>query len=83
VENPANVKKKLPTVEIDLNQCKGCALCIESCMPKVLSLSPAYNQLGYQYAVYGGNGCTGCEACYYACPEPGAIAVYKEKKVKA
>jgi len=74
------MEKKFPTVEIDVNQCKGCALCIENCPPKVLSLSIAYNRLGYQYAEYKGQGCSGCEACFYACPEPGAITIIKEKK---
>ncbi|MCM2324337.1 MAG: 4Fe-4S dicluster domain-containing protein [Oligoflexia bacterium] len=73
---------KLPAVEIKSNQCKGCGLCIDSCKPGVLSLSKAFNLLGYQYAEYKQSGCTGCEACYYACPEPGAISIHKEKKVQ-
>lgn len=75
--------EKLPRVEVDVDQCKGCGYCIETCPPKVLSFSQNFNRLGYQYAVYHGNGCTGCEACFYVCPEPGAITVYKEKKILA
>jgi len=28
-------------------------------------------------ATYSGEGCTGCGACFYCCPEPGAITVYR------
>lgn len=71
---------KLPTVEIAVDLCKGCGLCIENCPPNVLELSTHFNVLGYQNASYKGSGCTGCEACYYACPEPSAITVIKELK---
>ncbi len=74
--------KKFPTVEIDMTTCKGCAMCIENCPPKVLKFSTEFNTLGYQYAHYTGSGCTGCEACFYACPEPGAVKVIKEVKIK-
>jgi Fe-S-cluster-containing hydrogenase component 2 len=30
--------------------------------------------------MYVGEGCTGCGICFYACPEPGAIKVYKKTK---
>jgi NAD-dependent dihydropyrimidine dehydrogenase PreA subunit len=33
--------------------------------------------MGYHPSSYVGDGCTGCGICFYACPEPGAIAVYK------
>lgn len=76
-------EKRFATVEIDLSVCKGCGMCIENCPPKVLSFSTEFNTLGYQYAQYSGQNCTGCEACFYACPEPGAITVIKEMKQKA
>ena len=72
--------QRLPTVEINLNLCKGCGLCIDNCPPEVLTLSTQFNVLGYQYAQYKEAGCTGCEACFYACPEPSALAVVKELK---
>jgi len=80
-KNPT-LPNALPAVQIDINQCKGCGLCIESCPPHVLNISIKFNHLGYQYAEYRVSGCTGCEACFYACPEPGAITVVKERKVK-
>jgi NAD-dependent dihydropyrimidine dehydrogenase PreA subunit len=64
-------------VEIRAEECKGCALCIEACPPKVLDLGLERNQHGYRVAVYRGEGCTGCGICFFVCPEPGAIAVYK------
>jgi len=74
------MEKKLPTVDIKVDQCKGCLLCIDACPKKVLSVSKSFNVLGYQYAELSAEGCSGCDACYYACPEPGAISVIKEKK---
>lgn len=75
------LRVKLPTVEIIIDQCKGCGLCIEVCPKKVLALGQNFNSLGYQAAELVAEGCTGCAACYYACPEPGTITVVKEKKV--
>lgn len=75
--------QKLPTIEIKIDQCKGCTLCIEICPKKVITLSKSFNVLGYQYAEMTLSGCSGCEACFYACPEPGAITVIKEKKQRA
>ena len=33
--------------------------------------------MGVPYAEYAGEGCIGCGACYYTCPEPGAITIYE------
>ncbi len=75
--------RKLPTVEIAINQCKGCGLCIENCPTEVLGFSVSFNNLGYQYAELKKDGCTGCESCFYSCPEPGAVTVIKEKKQRS
>ncbi|CUS80982.1 2-oxoglutarate ferredoxin oxidoreductase subunit delta [Candidatus Kryptonium thompsonii] len=64
-------------IKIDKEQCKGCTLCIETCPVDVLKISDKFNSRGYHYAEYVGDGCTGCGVCFYACPEPGAITVYK------
>ncbi len=32
---------------------------------------------GVHPAHYTGHDCTGCGICFYCCPEPGAIAVYR------
>ena len=64
-------------VVFNSEECKGCGLCVESCPPKVLRLSPGLNRYGYHPAQYDGHGCTGCGICYFACPEPGGISVFR------
>jgi NAD-dependent dihydropyrimidine dehydrogenase PreA subunit len=64
-------------VTINVEECKGCGLCVESCPPNCLSLAPELNHYGVHSAVYSGHDCTGCGACFYCCPEPGAITVYR------
>ena len=60
---------------IDAEECKGCALCVESCPEHVLTLSSEFNRSGRHPAVYAGARCTGCGICYYCCPEPGVIRI--------
>jgi len=50
---------------------------VVACPVKVLSLAPDLNAHGYHPAHYRGSGCTACGICFYACPELGAITVYK------
>jgi len=64
-------------VTIDINECKGCGLCVDACPPKCLQLAPELTTYGVHPARYLGRGCTGCGICFYACPEPGAITVYR------
>ena len=73
----APAKEVKGSVSIDDQECKGCGLCIEACVPKCLHLSHHLNRYGYHPAAYDAQGCTGCGLCFYACPEPGAIEVYK------
>ncbi|OQX95470.1 hypothetical protein B6I21_05300 [candidate division KSB1 bacterium 4572_119] len=71
---------QLPAIKVINHLCKGCGLCIEHCPKNCIEFSGKFNQLGYDYAQYNGEGCTGCSICFYACPEPGAIEVYKKVK---
>jgi len=64
-------------VAIDVEECKGCGLCVESCSPKCLELSPELSHYGVHPARYTGHDCTGCGICFYCCPEPGAITVFR------
>jgi NAD-dependent dihydropyrimidine dehydrogenase PreA subunit len=64
-------------LRIDEQECKGCALCMEACPPKVIAMSERLNHYGYRTALYAGSGCTGCGICFTVCPEPGAITVYR------
>jgi 2-oxoglutarate ferredoxin oxidoreductase subunit delta len=72
-----DIKLDRGKVEIDPEECKGCGLCVEACVPKVLHLAEHLNRYGYHPVVYDGHGCTGCGLCFFACPEPGAVTVYK------
>jgi 2-oxoglutarate ferredoxin oxidoreductase subunit delta len=64
-------------VKINIEECKGCGLCVESCPPKCLVLADDLSPYGVHPALYSGTGCTGCGICFYCCPEPGAIIVYR------
>ena len=68
----------VPRIEIVDEQCKGCELCVIECPPKVIHMTEKINHLGYPIAAYDGDGCTGCGVCFYACPEPGTIRVFKK-----
>ena len=70
-------KRDRGLLRIDVDECKGCGLCIEACPPKVIGMSEHLNHYGYRTAVYAGAGCTGCGICFMACPEPGAITVLR------
>ncbi|HRW83595.1 MAG TPA: 4Fe-4S dicluster domain-containing protein, partial [Methanothrix sp.] len=67
---------------INALECKACERCIVACPANVLSLGDELNSRGYHFAVYSGEGCTGCGNCYYTCPEPFAIEVHIPTKEK-
>lgn len=77
------MSENLPRLEVTVDECKGCKLCIEACPKKCITLSSKPNRLGYQYAQYSGSGCTGCGVCFYSCPEPGAVTVFKKPRPAA
>ncbi len=56
------------TVTIEIERCKGCALCIPACPPAVLRMSEAHNGIGMPYPELL-PGCTGCGACLLVCPD--------------
>ncbi|HOE53314.1 MAG TPA: 4Fe-4S dicluster domain-containing protein [Methanomassiliicoccales archaeon] len=60
---------------IDESECKGCGRCVAACPKQVLRLSGRTNRRGYNAVEYVGEGCTGCFACFYNCPEPYALQV--------
>jgi len=71
-----------PTVDIEVELCKGCEFCVDVCPEECLAMADIINSRGYLYALYEGERCTGCGICYYNCPEPGAITVYKGSRRK-
>ena len=74
-------KRDRGLLKVDVDECKGCGLCMDACPPKVIGLSERLNHYGYRTATYAGRGCTGCGICFMVCPEPGALTVYKLAKV--
>ena len=64
-------------IAINVEECKGCGLCVESCPPKCLELAHELSSYGVHPAHYLGQGCSGCGICFYCCPEPGAITVFR------
>ena len=70
-------KRSRGLLRVDVNECKGCGLCVEACPPKVISMSEKLNHYGYRTATYAGEGCTACGICFMVCPEPGALTVLR------
>lgn len=69
-------------IVVDVERCKGCEVCIDSCPAQVISMAPAVNGKGYRYAyMENPDSCTGCANCAIVCPD-GVITVYR-KKVEA
>lgn len=66
-------------IEVDVNRCKGCGLCIEACPKGCIRLSDKVNTKGYRYAEQpDAQTCTSCTACGVMCPD-GCITVYRDK----
>jgi 2-oxoglutarate ferredoxin oxidoreductase subunit delta len=76
-------KKSRGLLRVNVNECKGCELCVEACPPHVIAMSESLNHYGYRTAVYLGEGCTACGICFMVCPEPGAITVLRMAAQKA
>jgi len=51
--------------------CKGCALCVDECPKKIISLSKTeINAMGYQFACIDKiQDCIGCAFCAMICPD--------------
>ena len=76
-------KRDRGLLKVDVDECKGCGLCMDACPPKAIGMSERLNHYGYRTATYAGKGCTGCGICFMVCPEPGAITVYRLAKSPA
>ena len=64
-------------INIDIEICKGCGLCIAACPEDLLKLSREFNTRGNQFAQLNENGvCTGCGLCALMCPDC-AIKVFR------
>jgi 2-oxoglutarate ferredoxin oxidoreductase subunit delta len=70
-------------IEVDVNRCKGCELCVAACPCKAIGLSDQFNASGYYPCiVIHPEKCTGCGFCALVCPEM-AIEVFREVKKKS
>lgn len=65
-------------IEIDIQQCKGCSVCVSNCPTDSIKLSDKVNSKGYRYAEMAGDTCIGCGACGIVCPDS-VITVYRVK----
>jgi len=73
---PVKERKVKGRVEIDIQKCKGCELCINSCKEHALSLSDTINIKGYRYIIANNDACNGCVNCALVCPDA-VITVYR------
>ena len=72
-------------IEIDIDKCKGCEICIGTCRFNVITLSETgkVNAFGFSYLVaVKPDLCNGCALCGQMCPDS-AIEVFREEKKKA
>ena len=68
-------------IQINIENCKGCELCVNECPQGSLKMSKNINKKGYHYAVLVEDNCTGCTNCALVCPEA-IITVFRESKTK-
>jgi len=58
------------SLEIEIEKCKGCELCINACPVDYLKMSSETNGHGYFYPVVNSDKeCTGCGNCYVMCAD--------------
>ena len=63
---------------IDVERCKGCALCVSACGRDVIRMSRKLNTKGYHFAeVERETDCVGCLQCAVICPDA-AIEIEQE-----
>jgi len=58
-------------IQIDIERCKGCGLCVLQCSRGCLKMSEDTNKGGNTYAMLNGSKekCTGCGLCCQMCPD--------------
>ncbi len=66
-------------IEVDLERCKGCGLCVVACPSIVIQLAKQVNGKGYNYSyMENPEACIGCTSCSQVCPDS-VITVYRVK----
>ena len=68
-------------IEITLDWCKGCELCIQRCPVDALELSDKLNKRGiYPPKLKEENECNFCKLCELICPDFAIVVVPEEDK---
>ncbi len=65
-------------IEIDIDKCNGCEICIHVCPHRLICLSDRINSMGYHFVRFEDpeHLCNGDALCAEMCPQV-AIKVYK------
>jgi 2-oxoglutarate ferredoxin oxidoreductase subunit delta len=71
------VARKVGTVQIAEDLCKGCRLCVVVCPEDVLEMTDELNDKGWPVVTLARSGCTGCQMCARSCPD-GVFTVFQE-----
>ncbi len=71
-------------IKIDIERCKGCALCAEACPKRLFAMSTALNPSGAHFAeAERTEHCTGCMHCAIICPDAAIeIEEYEDDEAK-
>lgn len=70
--------KVIGTIVVDIEKCKGCAVCTVNCPNDILAMSKNVNGKGYHYVEMVSSDCIGCANCALVCPDS-VITVYRKK----
>ena len=68
------------SLDVDVEGCKGCGLCVFACPEGVFKMSEGRNtnDKGFLYVIEDSSRCIGCGDCYQVCPD-GCIEIEIKK----
>jgi 2-oxoglutarate ferredoxin oxidoreductase subunit delta len=69
-------------IQIDIERCKGCGLCVAVCPKKTIGISKRPNKKGFFPIEVVNGDCIGCAACSIVCPDV-AIVVFRDANIAA